>query len=201
MASGRNVNQIVGLGTPMIPWKIARSAAAEDASGAATFVNGLDYDTVEDANPGIIVDLYSLFRTSVNEIVFAIWAQDFGGNQVVEDDNGGFQLFAYRTLPSDPVLVCECDDTNMIVGTMQALSPDGQMDNITAGEAFWIDTVSYAGFSDWVGGVTVFDSTNDRKALTRLDTMGYRYWYWRFHNVLGSEANEPPSVGVAVFPV
>ena len=196
--ANEHVRESVSTGTPMTRDYILRAIAAEDEDAAiASFVSGNDFVTALAAYPGSFVDLFEVFGEQANTIEFYLWAEDFGGQAVVQGtDTCGFEVLAYRDGGKDPTYMLKCNAGNGKSGTMEALNPSGvATDDLTSGQAYWIHEITYS-YKDWPGGVIITDSGNNLRAKTSLDIRGYRYLFFRVNKSRGADANETPAIGV-----
>ena len=195
MARGQKVNQFTGVGTPMIPWTELRSILLEDAAALANFAanpHGLDFASLE---PEQYIDLQEVFASSFATGVFAFYAKDNGAGEglIVDNDYCGFELLGYRESGGDPILICGTAlTTGLVVGTMETTA-DSEGNALTAGTAYWIDTI-LLDRTDSVGRPLVFESSNNRIAMLQMDLWGMRYLYPRFAGMSNAEAGEIPSI-------
>ena len=191
------------IGTPVIPWVEIRASAAEDEADAIdsgeTAGDFMDYDL--NTRSSSVFDLQAAFGNSFSQLLLCFYGEDGGGQTVVPGtDAFGFQLFGYRqsissTLYGPPLLIAQADSGSAVTGDMQ-VAHDANGTAVTAGEAYWVDTIALS-FSDWMGGVEVFDSGNNRIAILRVaDLMGCRYIDPIIFNADGATASECPAVAV-----
>jgi hypothetical protein len=192
--SGRNVTEIYGLGTPMIPWREFRTVLTQDADTVVDLTTNHNHE-FSALTSSQFVDLYDIFGSSFNRLVLGFYSVDLdivGGNDVAENDTFGFDLLGYRSEGGEPIMLAGTTSTACIIGQMEvAAKIDGTI--LTASSAFWCDTI-VLNFSNSISKPVVYDSGTDRMALLHLDPFGCRYLYPRICGLAAS--GEAPTITV-----
>ncbi len=194
--SGRKAVSGMLLATPMLPMRILIPAAAEEGAAAVdlttTGYSRTEAIALSDARtvPDFI-DLESIFGNSFSALALAFWSEPDGATDPAEDDTFGLDLIGYRGLGkfNPPMLIASIIATGGVIGTSEVYG-------VTDG--LWADTLVLS-FSDWIGDIEVYDSTNNRIAWLVLDAVGMHDMYlWR-HGVAAGVGVEAPKIGMAGF--
>jgi len=198
--SGQIVTKTTMIGTNMSMFRTIRAAGEED--GAAAIADWTAFNILDTEPAAGKVDLLPIFGNSYTKLVLAFYGNQGTGfdHAPAEDDTAGIEVIGYMreaggsSRGGPPVLIASTAAGGVILGTQTYDTVVDGGDTLTA--ALWVDTITLD-LSDWLGGVAVYDSGNNRVAwLVIGDPAGLAYLYIRRFTCLGdTSAGESPSLG------
>ncbi len=199
-SSGTDVTSVVAIGTKRTIMRTVKAAAAEDGAAALSSWAGMNKNDAEPAAG--MVNLYGLFKSSHTKLVLGLYAnRGTGFNEAPADlDTGGIEVYGYMYGSTDfgcpPFLIASTAITGCVVGPQTYDTVVDAGDTLTT--ALWFDSITL-NFSDWFGGVAVYDHGNNRVAwLVIGDIVGLEFLYVRAFG-LSTGGTEAPSLGVVGF--
>jgi hypothetical protein len=161
-------NDVVLIGNATYPWRSLRTLAASSTT-SVTLSSSYEYSSVSAS----CFDLKTAFGNSFLQAQIAIFSATVSGNAATDGDTFGFILLGYKHNDSSqanpPLLICQTSTTGGVLGTLTGSTLLGT-------SPLWADTISLSS-SDWVGGVTVTDSGQNRIALVSFAPAGVRFLY------------------------
>ena len=198
--SGIDVTQAVMIGTKRTIMRTVKAAAVE--SGAAAIADWTGFNKKDTEPAAGMISLYDLFGNSHTKLVLGFYSTSGVGfvHAPADGDTGGFEVLGYMygssAFGGPPFLIASTAITGCVVGSLTYDTCVDDGDTLTT--ALWFDSITL-NFSDWFGGVAVYDHAANRVAwLVIGDTAGLEYLYVRSFG-LSTAAGEAPSLGVVGF--
>ena len=190
----------VPLATANIQWFLLRTNGTQDADAALNLATAtIDWSdiivSVENANSvfgDALFDVRTQLTKATNGVTIAFFTNATGD---AENDNFGFDLFAFKEGPYGPAHpVYLCPAAAGIIGTYPAkIHPTS---GVVQADGNWVDTIT--GTDTWPSGVTVNDSNSNRICTLSFDMRGFRYLYLQVHSAVAATGTEAGSIGAII---